>query len=524
MFKPALAKGEIQCIGATTLNEYKQHIEKDGALSRRFQNILVEPPSQKETLQILNQIKVIYENHHNVIYTPEAIKACITLTERYITSRHFPDKAIDALDEAGSRIHIKNLKVPQQIIELENNLQALSLEKAKAVKNQKYEEAANLRDKEKHLKDEIFYAQELWRQKLKEHKSLVKEEDIFEVISMISGVPIYKKALEEKKKFIELEKNLNQKIIGQEIATKKVAKAILRNQAGIKDPNSPIGSFIFVGESGIGKTKLAKVLSKELFGSEENLIRIDMSQYIEKFSSSRLIGSPPGYIGYEEGGQLTELVKRKPYCVILFDEIEKAHPDIFNLLLQILDEGQIEDNSGRKIDFKNTLIILTSNIGTRQISEFGMGVGFQVENDPFKVNELHHLTIDKELKKKFSPEFLNRIDEIIMFNSLEIKHIEKILEIELENLFSRLEKIGYKLKLTSKAKKFLVEKGFNKKNGARLLKRVLQEFVEDPIAEFMIKTSSKKKVNKDFVYLKLDQNKDSLEVYLEENKSEVSTS
>ena len=523
IFKPALAKGEVQCIGATTFNEYKQYIEKDGALARRFQTISVEPPSKKEALDILIQIKPIYESYHNVIYTPEAINACIELTDRYIGDRFLPDKAIDAMDEAGARVYMKNIKVPKEILELENKLQEIGLEKAKVVKNQKYEEAAKLRDKEKTIEKKLILAQETWENQSKENKEIVKVEDIAEIVSLTSGIPLHSIAQEENKRLSILDQIIKDQIIGQDNAVDKVIKAVKRNRTGIKDPNRPIGSFIFIGDTGVGKTQLAKILAKELFASDDALVRIDMSEYMEKFALSRLVGSPPGYVGYEEGGQLTEIIRRKPYAVILFDEIEKAHPDVFNLLLQILDDGHITDSSGRKIDFKNTILILTSNIGTRQIKDFGKGIGFQSNKEEEHNIEAHRDTIEKSLKRKFSPEFLNRIDDIIIFNYLERKHIKKIVDIELEKVIIRLKHLDYKLSFSDKVKDFIIEKGFNKEYGVRSLKRSIQEHIEDPIAQYMIENPPNEKVKEKSIYLKLIKNKTSLKVVVEEQKEKNSS-
>ncbi|MCB9202867.1 MAG: ATP-dependent Clp protease ATP-binding subunit [Flavobacteriales bacterium] len=491
MFKPALARGEIQCIGATTLDEYRQHIEKDGALERRFQKVMVEPTSVEETVEILHQIKDRYEAHHNVEYTDDAILACVHLTERYITDRFLPDKAIDALDEAGSRVHIKNINVPKEIINLENKLEDIRNQKTSAVKSQKYEEAAVLRKTEQEVEHELILAQKDWEDKSKENKEIVSEENVAEVVSMMSGIPVYKVAKEELKKLAGLSKTLKEKVIGQDKAVEKVVKAIQRNRAGLKDPNRPIGSFIFLGTTGVGKTQLAKIISSELFDSDDSLIRIDMSEYMEKFVASRLVGAPPGYVGYEEGGQLTEAVRRKPYSVILLDEIEKAHPDVFNILLQILDEGHVTDSLGRKIDFRNTIIILTSNIGTRELKDFGLGVGFGTSASQSNADNKAKSTIEKALKRSFSPEFLNRIDDIIVFNSLDKENISEIINIELEKLYKRLEKIGYTIELTNEAKSFIAEKGYDKDFGARPLKRAIQKYIEDPIAEEIINSQVK---------------------------------
>lgn len=507
MFKPALARGEIQCIGATTLDEYRQYIEKDGALERRFQKIIVDPTTVEETLEILRNIKDQYESHHNVNFTDKALEACVKLTDRYISDRFFPDKAIDAMDEAGSRVHITNMDVPKNIVSLEISLEEVRDKKNAVVKKQKYEEAAKLRDDEKRIEKELIQAQEKWQEKLKLHRETVNESDISEVVSMITGIPVNKIAKAELKELNNLNKIISDKVIGQNEAVNKVVKAIQRNRAGIKDPNKPIGSFIFLGQTGVGKTQLAKILSSELFSGSDSLIRIDMSEYMEKFAVSRLIGAPPGYVGYEEGGQLTEKVRRKPYSVILLDEVEKAHPDIFNMLLQVLDEGSLTDSLGRKVDFKNTVIIMTSNLGARQVKDFGNGVGFGTESMKSQESKNIKNTIEKSLKKAFSPEFLNRVDEIVIFNSLEKEDLKKIISIELDKLKNRLNDLGYSLKISSKALSFLCEKGFDKKYGARPLKRAIQNHVEDLIAEEIVKSKIKEgssiKIDHDSKSLKL---------------------
>ena len=507
MFKPALARGEIQCIGATTLDEYRQYIEKDGALERRFQKIIVQPTTVDETLEILRNIKDQYESHHNVNFTDKALEACVKLTDRYVSDRFLPDKAIDAMDEAGSRVHITNMDVPKNIVDLEHSLEEVRNKKNEVVKKQKYEEAAKLRDDEKRIEKELLNAQEKWQEDIKLHRETVDENDISEVVSMITGIPVNKIAKAELKELNNLGNNISGKVIGQEEAVNKVVKAIQRNRAGIKDPNKPIGSFIFLGQTGVGKTQLAKILSSELFNGSDSLIRIDMSEYMEKFAVSRLIGAPPGYVGYEEGGQLTEKVRRKPYSVILLDEVEKAHPDIFNMLLQVLDEGSLTDSLGRKVDFKNTVIIMTSNLGARQVKDFGNGVGFGTES--MKSQEAKNIksTIEKSLKKAFSPEFLNRVDEIVVFNSLEKNDLKKIINIELEKLKKRLKELGYEIKISAKALSFLCEKGFDKKYGARPLKRAIQNYVEDLIAEEIVK-SNIKEGNK----FKIDCNKNNTEL------------
>lgn len=489
MFKPALARGEIQCVGATTLDEYRQHIEKDGALERRFQKVIIEPTSVDETIEILNNIKNKYEEHHNVDYTDEAILACVKLTSRYMSDRFLPDKAIDALDEAGSRVHITNIDVPAQIVELEAELEAVRATKNSVVKKQKYEEAAKLRDDEKLLEKSLSEAQEKWEAESKLNREIVTEENVAEVVSMMTGVPVNRIAQTEGNKLSVLPELISGKVIGQDEAVSKVAKAIQRNRAGLKDPNKPIGSFIFLGQTGVGKTQLAKVLASELFDSGDALIRIDMSEYMEKFAISRLVGAPPGYVGYEEGGQLTEKVRRKPYAVILLDEIEKAHPDVFNMLLQVLDDGFLTDSLGRKIDFSNTIIIMTSNVGARKLKDFGTGVGFGTSAQREQESANARGVIENALKKAFAPEFLNRIDDVVVFNNLERVHIDKIIDIELAKLLERISELGYKLKLSKKAKDFIADKGFDKQYGARPLKRALQKYVEDAIAEQIIKSN-----------------------------------
>ena len=489
MFKPALARGEIQCVGATTLDEYRQHIEKDGALERRFQKVIIEPTSVDETIEILNNIKNKYEEHHNVDYTDEAIIACVKLTSRYVSDRFLPDKAIDALDEAGSRVHITNIDVPAQIVELEAELEAVRATKNSVVKKQKYEEAAKLRDDEKRLEKSLHEAQEKWEAESKLNREIVSEENVAEVVSMMTGVPVNRIAQTEGNKLSVLPELISGKVIGQDEAVSKVVKAIQRNRAGLKDPNKPIGSFIFLGQTGVGKTQLAKVLASELFDSGDALIRIDMSEYMEKFAISRLVGAPPGYVGYEEGGQLTEKVRRKPYAVILLDEIEKAHPDVFNMLLQVLDDGFLTDSLGRKIDFSNTIIIMTSNVGARKLKDFGTGVGFGTSAQREQESANARGVIENALKKAFAPEFLNRIDDVVVFNNLERAHIDKIIDIELAKLLERISELGYKLKLSKKAKDFIAEKGFDKQYGARPLKRALQKYVEDAIAEQIIKSN-----------------------------------
>jgi len=516
MFKPALARGEIQCIGATTLDEYRQSIEKDGALERRFQKVLVEQTTVKETLEILKNIKDKYENHHNVFYNDEALKACVELTDRYMTDRYLPDKAIDALDEAGSRVHINNMNVPDEIIQLEKELEKVKELKNSVVKKQKYEEAAKLRDDEKRVETTLLKAQERWHEDSKLNRVTVNENHIADVVSMMTNIPVNKIIKSEKNKLAHLAETISKKLVGQKAAVEKVVKAIQRNRAGLKDPDRPIGSFIFLGQTGVGKTQLAKILAKEIFDSEENLIRIDMSEYMEKFAISRLIGAPPGYVGYEEGGQLSEKVRRRPYSVILLDEVEKAHPDVFNMMLQVLDDGFLTDSLGRKINFQNTIIIMTSNIGARQVKDFGSGVGFETATVKAQSTEIEKSVIEGALKKTFAPEFLNRIDDIVIFNSLEKKNIAKIVEIELEKLFNRVINLGYNLELTKVAKAFICDKGFDKKYGARPLNRAIQKYIEDLLAEQVV--SNKIKEGDDIL---LDYIKDSETLSITLNKKEV---
>jgi ATP-dependent Clp protease ATP-binding subunit ClpC len=486
MFKPALARGEIQCVGATTLNEYRTNIEKDGALERRFQKIIVDPPTAEETLTILRNIKSKYEEHHNVEYTDEAIQVCVKLTERFITDRNFPDKALDALDEAGSRAQLTQVKVPDSLIKLEQNLEKVIVDKKDSVSKQDYEAAAKFRDLERKINLSIEIETKAWEQKLKEKRKVVDAERVSEVVSMMTGVPLSKVTQSENQKLAQLEDTLKSKVIGQDVAVSKISKAILRNRLGLKDPNRPIGSFIFLGPTGVGKTQLAKELAENIFGDRDALIRIDMSEYMEKFNSTKLIGAPPGYVGHEDGGQLTEKVRRKPYSVVLFDEIEKAHPDIFNSLLQILDEGFITDSLGRKINFKNCLIILTSNVGQRKASEFGAGVGFNSGDSVAKKHEESSSIIKKELSKTFPPEFLNRIDEVIYFNSLSKEDLLKIIEVELKKMYPRFEEIGYKITISKDLKEKIAEIGYDPKYGARPLKRLLQKYIEDTIAELAV--------------------------------------
>ncbi len=489
MFKPALARGELQCIGATTLDEYRQHIEKDGALERRFQKVIIEPATIEESIEILTNIKDKYETHHNVTYTPEAIKACVLLTQRYMSDRHLPDKAIDALDEAGSRVHIKNINVPKAIIDVEKEIEDIKIEKNKVVRSQKYEEAARLRDTERQLIEKLEAAKKAWEEDTKNNRETVTEENVAEVVAMMTGIPVHRVSTNESAKLISMAEALKDKVIGQNDAVAKIVKSIQRNRAGLKDPNKPIGSFIFLGPTGVGKTQLAKELAKYLFDTEEALIRIDMSEYMEKFAVTRLIGAPPGYVGYEEGGQLTEKVRRKPYSIVLLDEIEKAHPDVFNLLLSALDDGQMTDSLGRKIDFKNTIIIMTSNIGARQLKDFGSGVGFNTGAKQEQQEESNKGVIEGALKKAFSPEFLNRIDDLIIFGSLTKDHIHSIIDIELAKLYKRVEQMGYKITMTEDAKDFVADKGYDAAFGARPLKRAIQKYVEDAMAEEIIKSN-----------------------------------
>lgn len=509
MFKPALARGEIQCIGATTLDEYRQYIEKDGALERRFQKVIVEPTNIEETIIILNNIKGKYEDHHNVIFTDEAIEACVKLTDRYMSERFLPDKAIDALDEAGSRVHIINIHVPVEIEKLEKELEEVRELKNTVVKRQKYEEAAKLRDDEKRIEKDLAIAQEKWAEDAKNNKITVTEDNVADVVSMMTGIPVNRIAQTESNKLSKLYDLIKNKVIGQDEAVQKIAKSIQRNRVGLKDPNRPIGSFIFLGQTGVGKTQLAKVIAKELFDSEDALIRIDMSEYMEKFSISRLIGAPPGYVGYEEGGQLTEKVRRKPYSVVLLDEIEKAHPDVFNIMLQVLDDGYITDSLGRKIDFKNSIIIMTSNVGARQLKDFGQGVGFGTSAKVAQADEHSKSVIENALKKTFAPEFLNRIDDVIVFNALEKEHINQIIDIELEKLYKRINDLGYKIELSEKAKDFIADKGFDKQFGARPLKRAIQKYVEDALATEII---TSKMTEGDTVKLDLKDGDDELTV------------
>ncbi len=484
MLKPALARGEIQCIGATTLDEYRKNIEKDGALERRFQKVLVEPTSEEETLAILNNIKDKYESHHNVNYTPEALKACVTLTQRYMSDRNFPDKAIDALDEAGSRVHITNISVPKEIEEMEAEIENSATQKLLSAQNQDFEKAAEYRDREQQLKKDLEAAKRIWEQKLNSQRETVDDEKVAEVVAMMTGVPVQRIAQAEGKKLREMAPLLKEEIIGQDQAIDKIVRAIQRNRVGLKSPDKPIGTFMFLGPTGVGKTHLAKRLAQHLFDSTDTLIRMDMSEYMEKFTVSRLVGAPPGYVGYEEGGQLTEKVRRRPYSVVLFDEIEKAHPDVFNLLLQVMDEGRLTDSLGRKIDFKNTIIIMTSNIGTRQLKDFGTGVGFSTPKD--NDTEYTRGVLQKALQKAFSPEFLNRIDDVVIFDPLNKEAIFKIIDIELKGFYKRIAQLGYKLIISDEAKNFIAERGYDIQYGARPLKRAIQKYLEDELAEMII--------------------------------------
>jgi len=491
IFKPALARGELQVIGASTLDEYRQYVEKDGALDRRFQKVLIEPPTAEETNTILENIKPKYEEYHNVKYDDEAIEACVSLSNRYITDRLLPDKAIDVLDEVGARVHLKNIHVPKTVLELEQKIEDIKLEKNKVVKSQRYEEAARLRDTEKRLLEDLEKAKRAWEDEVKVKRYQVSEDDVAEVVAMMTGIPTKRIAQRETNRLIHMPDDIRSMVVGQDEAIGKITKAIQRNRVGLKDPKKPIGSFIFLGPTGVGKTELARALARYLFDNEENLVRLDMSEYMEKFSVTRLIGAPPGYVGYEEGGQLTEKVRRKPYAVILLDEIEKAHPDVFNILLQVLDDGILTDGLGRKIDFKNTIIIMTSNIGARQLKDFGQGVGFTTTSKEEEANDYAKVIIQKALKRTFSPEFLNRIDDVMVFNSLSQSDIHKIIDIALKDVFERMDKLGYHLEITKVAKDFLAKKGYDPQFGARPLHRAIQKYMEDPLAEEILKTGAK---------------------------------
>jgi len=502
--KPALARGEIQCVGATTLNEYRQSIEKDGALERRFQKIIVEPTTAEETLTILQNIQDRYEYHHNVRYTPEAIVACVNLTNRYITDRAFPDKAIDALDEVGSRVHINSVSVPNEIEEIEKQLEVLHNEKLQLLAEQKYELAAPIRDQEKQLKYSLEESKKRWEEEAQKHPEVVNEEQVAEVVAMMSGIPVQRIAQAEGLKLRQMHEKLEGKVIGQNEAVEKIVKAIQRNRIGLKDPNKPIGSFIFLGPTGVGKTHLAKALAEFMFDSQDALIRVDMSEYMEKFSVSRLIGAPPGYVGYEEGGQLTERVRRKPYSIVLFDEIEKAHPDVFNLLLQVMDEGRLTDSLGRRIDFKNTIIIMTSNVGTRQLKDFGQGIGFNMNADTSLSSDYSRSVINKALQKTFAPEFLNRVDDVVIFDQLSKEAIFSIIDLELKGLFSRVIEMGYNIELSEEAKDFIATKGYDVQYGARPLKRAIQRYLEDELADVIL--ADKVKAG-DTILMNLDKEK-----------------
>jgi len=518
MLKPALARGEIQCIGATTLDEFRTNIEKDGALERRFQKVIIEPTSVDETIQILQNIKDKYEEHHNVDYTDEAIIACVKLTNRYMTDRFLPDKAIDALDEAGSRIHITNIVVPEEVLNLEAQLEKIKEDKSAAVNGQKYEEAARLRDDEKRIEGLLLSEQLKWEEASKLNREIVTEDNVAEVVSMMTGIPVNRVAEAESIRLHDLPKLIKGKVIGQDEAVSKVVKAIQRNRVGLKDPNKPIGSFIFLGQTGVGKTQLAKVLATELFDNEDALVRIDMSEYMEKFAISRLIGAPPGYVGYEEGGQLTEKIRRKPYAVVLLDEIEKAHPDVFNMLLQILDDGFITDSLGRRIDFRNTIIIMTSNIGSRQLKDFGVGVGFGTASKTAQADANAKSVIENALKKSFAPEFLNRIDDVVVFNALDRDDIHLIIDIELSKLIARIEDLGYKLTLTKQAKDYIADKGFDKQYGARPLKRAIQKYIEDALAEEIV---TAKLTEGDSIHMDLNKDKTELTIKISKGKKKV---
>ncbi len=519
IFKPALARGELQCIGASTLDEYRMHIEKDGALDRRFQKVLVEQPSVEETIEILNNIKSKYEDYHNVTYSNEAIEACVKLSDRYMTDRLLPDKAIDVLDEVGARKHIKNINVPADIIELEKKIEDIKLEKNKVVKSQRFEEAASLRDTEKRLQEELEAAKNAWEEESKHKRFPIEEEDIAEVVHMMTGIPVKRMVQAETDKLRRMADDLQGAVVGQKEAISKVVKAIQRNRVGLKDPKKPIGTFIFLGPTGVGKTELARALARYMFDSDDALIRIDMSEYMEKFTVSRLIGAPPGYVGYEEGGQLTEKVRRKPYSVILLDEIEKAHPDIYNILLQVLDDGQLTDGMGRKIDFKNTMIIMTSNIGARQLKDFGDGVGFATANRMENADENNKAVIEKALKRTFSPEFLNRIDDVVVFNSLSRENIFEIIDIVMKGVMKRLTNLGLGMELTPEAKSFIADKGYDAQFGARPLHRAIQKYLEDPLAEEILNMNVK---SGDTMIAELDETAEKIRFVLkkEEKKKE----
>jgi ATP-dependent Clp protease ATP-binding subunit ClpC len=515
MFKPALARGELQCIGATTLDEYRQYIEKDGALERRFQKVLVDPTTPEETIDILNNIKEKYEDHHLVKYDNEAIRSCVQLTHRYISDRYLPDKAIDALDEAGARVHISNIHVPAEIINLENSIEEIKEKKTNAIRSQKFEEAAQFRDIERQYIEELARAKKRWEEESRIHREVVTEENVAEVVAMMTGIPVTNIAQSESTRLINMESELQSEVIGQQDAILKVVRAIRRNRAGLKDPSKPIGSFIFLGPTGVGKTYLAKMLAKFLFDTEDALVRVDMSEYMEKFAVSRLVGAPPGYVGYEEGGQLTEKVRRKPYSIILLDEIEKAHPDVFHLLLQVLDDGVLTDGLGRKVDFKNTIVIMTSNIGSRQLKDFGQGVGFTTEAKRQGKSTHAQGVIENALKRAFAPEFLNRIDDVVIFDPLGREDIHKIIDIELQQLYGRIEGMGYKIKVTPKAKDYIIDKGWDEQFGARPLRRAIQKYIEDQLAEEIIKTRLKEG---DQITVGFDGKKDEISIVIVKKK------
>lgn len=516
MFKPALARGEVQCIGATTLDEYRQYIEKDGALERRFQKVLVDPTTPEETVEILNNIKEKYEDHHLVRYTDDAIKSCVSLTNRYISDRYLPDKAIDALDEAGARVHISNIHVPAEIINIENKIEETKKKKMQSITSQKFEEAADLRDMERKLQETLDKEKRKWEEESQINREEVSEENVAEVVAMMTGIPVQRIAKNESDRLMNMEGELEHSVIGQSEAIKKVVRSIRRNRAGLKDPNKPIGSFIFLGPTGVGKTHLAKILAKYLFDTEDALVRIDMSEYMEKFAVSRLIGAPPGYVGYEEGGQLTEKIRRRPYSIVLLDEIEKAHPDVFHLLLQVLDDGVLTDSFGRRVDFKNAIVIMTSNIGSRQLKDFGQGVGFATAAKQASSSDHTKSVIENALKKSFAPEFLNRIDDVIIFESLERDSIHKIIDIELSHLYERIKSMGHQIVVTEKAKDFLCDKGWDSQFGARPLKRAIQKYVEDALAEEIIKT----KLTTDDIIM-VDFNEESGEITIKVSKQEA---
>ena len=518
MFKPALARGELQCIGATTLDEYRQYVEKDGALARRFQVVVVDPTSTEETKTILDNIKDKYESHHNVSYSQQAIEACVTLSDRYISDRFLPDKAIDLMDEAGSRVHMHNLEVPEVIIEIEDKIEEIKSQKNQVVQNQKYEEAAQLRDTEKKLLSELDVQKKKWLEESKKKRHKVNEKNISEVVSMVTGIPVERIAQNESSRLLGMSKELSKKVIGQYDAIDKLVRAIKRNRVGLKDPKKPIGSFIFLGPTGVGKTELAKVLSKYLFDKDDSLIRVDMSEYMEKFSISRLVGAPPGYVGYEEGGQLSEKVRRKPYSIILLDEIEKAHPDVFNLLLQILDEGFLTDGLGHRVDFRNTIMIMTSNIGARDVQDFGAGIGFETKSRADNLNDNLNSTIDKALQRTFNPEFINRLDDIIIFNSLTRDNLYKIIDINLEKLYKKANEIGYTIKLSNKCKDFLIKKGYNPKYGARPLERAIQKYLEDVLAEEILSGNLKKG---DVISADFDSKKEEIKIKKLDSKKKI---